>query len=69
MIRNTKVVGVAEFTRDMAQTLTDYFDTYAVEGIVSIELGDDGTLWLPNRRLGGRQFLGMAKLPAEAKIF
>lgn len=68
MIRNTKIVGLAEFTRDMAETLTNHFDTYAVEGVVSVELGEDGTLWLPNQRLARRQFLGLAKLPRQTKI-
>lgn len=69
MAGNTKVIGVAEFTRDMAQTLIDYFEVYAVEGVVSVELGNDGTLWLPNKRQGGRQFLGLARLPAQPKVF
>lgn len=69
MTGTTKVIGVAEFTRDMAETLVDYFEAYAVEGVVSVELGNDGTLWLPNKRQGGRQFLGLARLPAQTKIF
>lgn len=69
MTGTMKVIGVAEFTRDMAQTLVDYFEVYAVEGVVSVELGNDGTLWLPNKRRGGRQFLGLARLPTATKIF
>lgn len=53
------VVAVAEFSRDMVDTLQLYFETYAVEGVVSVEVSDHG-LWLPNPVTGGRQFLGLA---------
>lgn len=69
MIQIKKIAGVVEFTQDMAQTLADYFDTYSVGGVVSVEIGDDGSLWLPNKHDGSRQFLGLARPPAQAKFY
>ena len=39
-----------------------YFDAYADEGVLAVEVTSWG-LWLPNKVTGGRQFLGLAKLP------
>lgn len=55
-------VAVAEFTRDMVDTLSEYFDSYEKDGVVSIEVSMHG-LWLPNPVTGGRQFLGLARWP------
>lgn len=54
----------AEFTLDMVQTLLAFFDTYAVKGVVTIEVTDHG-LWLPNPHFTSRQFLGLARLPSD----
>ena len=59
-----QVRAVAEFTPDMVDTLREYFHSYAVEGVVSIEVSTHG-LWLVNP-IGGRQFLGLARLPDHA---
>lgn len=69
MMRSPRIVAVADFSRDMVDTVAEYFEAYAVAGVVSIEVGDDGTLWLPNPRFGGRQFLGLAKLPPDVKVY
>ncbi len=58
---NVRVEAVAEFTTDMVDTLRDYFQSYAVGGVVSLEVSTHG-LWLVNP-IGGRQFLGLARLP------
>lgn len=57
-----RVVGTACFTRDMAETLLTYFDAYATEGVVSVELTTHG-LWLPHPSTMTRQFLGRADAP------
>jgi len=49
----------------MAQTLYEYFHTYAVDGVVDVEITTRG-LWLPNPITGGRQFLGLASEPRAA---
>lgn len=58
--RTVQMLAVAEFTEDMADTLREYFHSYAVEGVVSVEVSTRG-LWLVNP-MGGRQFLGLARL-------
>lgn len=62
----TRILAEAEFTEDMAKTLYFYFDTYAVEGVVRVEVTKAG-LWLPNPILGNRQFLGLARMPEDGK--
>lgn len=54
----------AEFTRDMVETLNEYFDTYQVNGVVTVEITNAG-LWLPNPHFSSRQFLGLAKWPND----
>ena len=61
----TRIIAEAEFTEDMAKTLYFYFDTYAVDGVVQVEVTKAG-LWLPHPILGNRQFLGLARLPDNA---
>lgn len=51
-----KVITSARFTRDMVDALSQYFDDYAVDGVVRIEVTDHG-LWWENPD-GSRQFLG-----------
>ncbi|AZY95391.1 MAG: hypothetical protein ACO1OA_08655 [Paracoccus marcusii] len=55
-------LATAEFSRDMVETMLTYFDAYADEGVLAVEVTSWG-LWLPNKVTGGRQFLGLAKLP------
>lgn len=55
-------LATAEFSRDMVETMLTYFDAYAEEGVLKVEVTAWG-LWLPNKVTGGRQFLGLAKLP------
>ena len=61
--KSIKVVATAEFSADMSATLAEYFTAYAVNGVVTVEVTTHG-LWLVNP-LGGRQFLGLAKFPAD----
>lgn len=56
----------AEFSKDMVETMLQYFDVYADDGVLTVEVREGG-LWLPNPVTGGRQFLGLAKLPAFLK--
>lgn len=55
-------LATAEFSRDMVETMLTYFDAYADEGVLAVEVTSWG-LWLPNKVTGGRQFLGLTKLP------
>jgi hypothetical protein len=57
-----KVLATARFTVDMAETLSKFFGAYAVEGIVTVEVSDQG-LWLVNPHSPARQFLGLADYP------
>lgn len=50
----------AEFSADMANTVEKYFNTFAVNDEISIEVTDKG-LWLQNP-FGGVQFLGSTKV-------
>jgi hypothetical protein len=56
---------VAEFSRDMVETMMTYFEAYADEGVLKVEVTSWG-LWLPNKVTGGRQFLGLARMPDDA---
>lgn len=55
-------IAEAEFSKDMVETMNEYFDQYAENGVLRIEITERG-LWLPNPVTGGRQFLGLARLP------
>lgn len=58
-------LGTAEFTRDMVETLLEYFDTYADEdGVISLEIHEGG-IFLPPLAEGVQQFLGLARLPVH----
>lgn len=56
-----EILGSAEFTKDMAETLTAYFDSYAQEGVVRIYVTSFG-LWLENPHTRHPQFLGAARM-------
>ena len=60
-----KISATAEFTEDMAQTLAAYFDAYAKDGVVKVEVTNQG-LWLVNPFVPARQFLGLAALPQNS---
>ena len=65
-MKKPKIFATAEFSRDMAETLLEHFDTYAVDGVVRLEVTDHG-LWLENPD-GTRQFLGSTtQFPRDAK--
>ena len=53
---NERKLANAEFSRDMVETMLEYFDAYADDGVLTVEVREGG-LWLPNRITGGRQFL------------
>ncbi len=53
---------VAEFSRDMVETLNEVFSRYETDGVVQVEMNEKG-LWLVNPHNGSRQFLGLARLP------
>lgn len=47
------------FTKDMAETLHRYFQVYAADGVVTLELNECG-LWLVHPHDQSKQFLGQA---------
>lgn len=53
------VLARVEFTERMATVLYRLFDSYAFDGIVTLEAASNG-LWLVNPNDGSRQFLGNA---------
>lgn len=55
-MKKPTILATAAFSRDMAATLNDYFDRYAVGGVVEVEVTDNG-LWIINPD-GTKQFLG-----------
>jgi len=64
-IRETRL-ATAEFSKDMVETMLTYFDQYAEDGVLTIEVTQWG-LWLPNPETNSRQFLGLARLPDYIK--
>lgn len=54
----------ARFTKDMAETLLRFFETYATDGVVTVEV-DDLRLWLVHPHNKTRQFLGQADLSEQ----
>lgn len=56
-------VAVAEFSRDMVETMLEHFDFYSKDGVLRIEITEGG-LWLPHPHVPSRQFLGLARLPS-----
>lgn len=61
MSREPKKLATAEFTRDMVETLSAFFDDYQVEGVVRINVTDQG-LWLRQRDDERHKFLGSVKV-------
>lgn len=61
MTTQPKRLATAEFTRDMVETLRQYFDQYEVDGVVRIDVTDKG-LWLPVPGDKNQKFLGSVKL-------
>ena len=59
-MKKPKVLASAKFTKDMVESLETYFDQYAVDGVIGIEVTDQG-LWWENPN-GSRQFLGSSTL-------
>ena len=57
--KRPRILAEAEFTQDMAETLSEYFASYSSDGVVTLEVTDKG-IWLRNP-VGGRQFLGSAR--------
>lgn len=55
------ILAYAEFTADMVETLSTYFERYEIDGVVVVEVTSHG-LWLPNPNAMTRQFLGLARL-------
>jgi len=60
-----KKIADAEFSKDMVETILQYFETYADEdGVLTVEVREHG-LWVPNPVSGlPPQFIGLARLPA-----
>jgi hypothetical protein len=60
-----KKIADAEFSKDMVETILQYFETYADEdGVLTVEVREHG-LWVPNPVPGlPPQFIGLARLPA-----
>lgn len=63
---NEPRLATAEFSKDMVETMLTYFDQYAEDGVLKIEVTQWG-LWLPNPATKGRQFLGLARFPDHLK--
>lgn len=57
-----EVLASAKFTRDMVETLSLYFEHYAIDDVVSVEVTTHG-LWLKHVPTNSRQFLGRADMP------
>ena len=57
-------IADAEFTQDMAETLSTWFGHYATDGVATVEVTTHG-LWLKNPYTKTRQFLGRASAPTE----
>jgi hypothetical protein len=58
------VLATARFTIDMADTLAKYFSAFSIDGVVTLEVTDQG-LWLVSPHAPARQFLGLADYPTE----
>lgn len=55
----------AEFTKDMVETMLQYFEAYADEnGVMRIRVRLSG-LWLEHPQSKSCQFLGLARLPTH----
>lgn len=63
-LKNKKLAD-AEFSKDMVETILQYFETYSDdEGVLTVEVREHG-LWVPNPVPGlPPQFIGLARMPA-----
>lgn len=57
-----EIMANAGFTQDMVETLNTYFEHYASDGVVTVEVTTHG-LWLQHPQTKTRQFLGRADHP------
>lgn len=59
-----KKLADAEFSKDMVETILQYFETYADDdGVLTVEVREHG-LWLPHPIPGlPPQFIGLARMP------
>ena len=60
-----KQLADAEFSKDMVETILQYFEAYADdEGVLTVQVREHG-LWVPNPVPGlPPQFIGLARMPA-----
>jgi hypothetical protein len=60
-----KKLADAEFSKDMVETILQYFEAYADdEGVLTVQVREHG-LWVPNPVPGlPPQFIGLARMPA-----
>ncbi|WP_306753002.1 hypothetical protein [Paracoccus actinidiae] len=63
-LKNKKLAD-AEFSKDMVETILQYFETYSDDdGVLTVEVREHG-LWVPNPVPGlPPQFIGLARMPA-----
>lgn len=63
-LKNKKLAD-AEFSKDMVETILQYFEAYSDdEGVLTVEVREHG-LWVPNPVPGlPPQFIGLARMPA-----
>ena len=63
-LKNKKLAD-AEFSKDMVETILQYFEAYADdEGVLTVQVREHG-LWVPNPVPGlPPQFIGLARMPA-----
>lgn len=58
-------LGTVEFTKDMVETLIEYFTVYADEdGVVTLQVREGG-VFLPPVVGDHQQFLGLARMPKQ----
>lgn len=59
-----KKLADAEFSKDMVETILQYFETYADDdGVLTVEVREHG-LWVPHPIPGlPPQFIGLARMP------
>lgn len=56
-----KIIAEAKLTKDMVDTLNQYFDDLAEEGIVTLKVTEEHGVWLQNAD-GRKLFLGATEL-------
>ena len=63
-LKNKKLAD-AEFSKDMVETILQYFEAYSDDdGVLTVEVREHG-LWVPNPVPGlPPQFIGLARMPA-----